>query len=118
MKFQGSYIKHNNECLHIHLNPMSEIYENFRNLEEISEKFRVNFREILMKFQGSYIKHNNECLHIHLNPMSEIYENFGNFKEISEKFRVNFRETSLNTIISVYIPILTLSVKYMEILEI
>ena len=63
-KFQGSFIKHNNECLHIHPNPRPEIYENFRN----------------------FIKHNNECIHIHPNPKPEIYENFGNFEEISGKF--------------------------------
>ena len=36
-KFQGNFIKHNNECMHIHPNPRSEIYENFRNFSEISE---------------------------------------------------------------------------------
>ena len=36
-KFQGNFIKHNNECIHIHANPRSEIYENFRNFSESSE---------------------------------------------------------------------------------
>ena len=60
--------------MHIHPNPRSEIYENFRNFKEISEKFR-----------GNFIEHNNECIHIHPNPSPEIYENFGNFSEISKK---------------------------------
>ena len=38
-KFQGNFIKHNNECIHIHPNPRSEIYENFRNFKEILGKF-------------------------------------------------------------------------------
>ena len=38
-KFQGNFIKHKNECLHIHPNPRPEIYGNFRNFKEISEKF-------------------------------------------------------------------------------
>ena len=36
-KFQGNFIEHNNECLHIHPNPRPEIYENFRNFSESSE---------------------------------------------------------------------------------
>ena len=39
-KFQGNVIKHNNECIHIHRNRRPEIYENFGNFKEISEKFR------------------------------------------------------------------------------
>ena len=62
----------------------------------LSKKFRVNF-----------IKHNNECIHIHPNPRPEIYENFRNFREILS-----------NTIMNVYISILTLGLKYMKILEI
>ena len=64
-KFRGNFIKHNNECIHIHPNPRPKIYENFRNFGEISSN-------------------NNECIHIHPNPRSEIYENFRNFSEISE----------------------------------
>ena len=36
-KFRGNFIEHNNECIHIHPNPRSEVYENFRNFAEISE---------------------------------------------------------------------------------
>ena len=74
--------------------------------------------EISRKFQRSFIKHNNECLHIHPNPRPEIYENFRNFRESSGKFRRNFREISSNTIMNVYISIVTLDLKYMKILEI
>ena len=74
--------------------------------------------EISKKFQGNFIKHNNECIHIHRDPRPEIYENFGNFKEISGKFWRNFREMSSNTIMNVYISILTLGLKYMKIFEI
>ena len=73
----------------------------------ISKKFQRNFGEILEKFQGNVIKHNNECIHIHPNPRPEIYENFRNFREILS-----------NTIMNVYISILTLGLKYMKILEI
>ena len=38
-KFQGNFIQHNNQCIHIHPNPRPEIYENFRNFKEISGKF-------------------------------------------------------------------------------
>ena len=37
-KFQGNFMKHNNECSHIHPNPRPEIYENFRHFKEISAK--------------------------------------------------------------------------------
>ena len=106
---------------------------------EISKKFQRNFGEISSntimnvyisiltlglkymkvldtskKFHGNEIKHNNECIHIHPNHRPEIYRNFRNFKEIKEKFRINFREISSNTIMNVYIPILILSLKYMN----
>ena len=100
-KFQGNFIKHNNECIHILANPRLEIYGNFRNFREISSNTRTNVQisiltlglkymkilEISKKFQGNFIKHNNEYIHIHPNPRPEIYGNFGNFKEILGKFR-------------------------------
>ena len=39
MKFQRNFIKHNNECAHIHPNTRPEIYENFRHFKEISKKY-------------------------------------------------------------------------------
>ena len=33
--FQGNFIKHNNECIHVHPNPRPETYENFGNFSEI-----------------------------------------------------------------------------------
>ena len=84
--------------MHIHRNPRSEIYENFRNFKEISSNTIMNvyisiltlvqkymkILEISLKFQRSVIKYNNEYIHIHPNRRPEIYENF---KEISERFR-------------------------------
>ena len=46
LKFQRNVIKHNNEYIHIHPNRRPEMYENFGNFKEISERFRGNFREI------------------------------------------------------------------------
>ena len=45
-KFQRNIMKHNNESIHTHPNARPKIYGNFGNFKEISEKFRVNFREI------------------------------------------------------------------------
>ena len=42
-KFQGNFIKHMNECSHIHRNSRPEVYENFGNFREISDRFQGNF---------------------------------------------------------------------------
>ena len=102
-------MKHNKECIHIPQNLRPEIYQNFGNFKEISEKFRGNFREVS----------SNTIMNVYI-PILTLglkHENFGNFKEISEEVRGNFRDISLNTIINVYISILTQRLKYLKILE-
>ena len=95
-KFQGNVIKHNNECMHIHRNPRPEIYENFENFKEISEKFRENFREIS----------SNTITNVYISILT-----------LGLKY-MKILEISSNTIMNVYISILTLGLKYMKILEI